>query len=1251
VNTSIFYLSIFLIGITFLGILPYSDAELIASTFFGSTSTGPVFVDVDASGNVYSLSKIHKDGWATTGAYSTSMTGNSDFIIAKFSPDLSTLIASTYLSDGDISDNWQVDLMIDDSGDVIVLANANPQDITLSLKQHDSNDATAIFIAKFSPDLSTLKGSAVIGGSSSDSSTSLEIDQQGNIIVAGLTQSSDFPTTPNAYDTTHAGSYEAVLAKFSPDLSTLIASTFLGGTDYDRASDLAISSEGNIVLVGQSRSTDFPTTSNAYDTTFNGGGSDLIISSFSPDLSTLIASTWLGASENDYGGAIAIDSVGNIIIVGGTSNSAGLPTTQNAYQSVAPTTNPSIIAKFSPDLSTLIASTFLGGTEYTRFNSILLDDENNIYLAGSVEDGNFPVTADAYQPTFMPVGQFDGAISHLSSDLSTLIASTLIGGSSTERIEGIAFDTLGNIVVSTLTPSNDYPSTTGAYQTTMIEGTNQAITKFSPDLSFTGSTNHVPTIISQDDFTDEDTSNTFSLVGNDRDGDQLTFSIIDQPSNGQISGTSPNFTYVPNSNFNGYDSFTFQANDGTSDSKIQSFSIQINSIEDAPTVNDNSINVVEDTPTTIPLSGLDDDGDTLSFTVIESTANGNLLWTGTDFIYTPYAQYNGQDSFTFKAVEVNSPRLESNIGTISISINAVNDVPVAGNAIQSTSVEDSPVSITLIGTDADNDPLNFLVITNPAHGELFGTAPNLNYSPDPDFNGQDSFTFKINDGTIDSEIETVNLTITSINDIPVANAGSDQSVSPSISVTLDGSQSLDVDDDSITYHWVQTSGTPVTLSDDTVANPQLSTPSTEDTLSFMLTVSDGTATSNPDVVNIYIGSPVPDPIPPPPPTSLSTTSLDGSVKISWQPPTDNGGETITDYIIEFKKESDTTWQIHDDSTTSTPTTTISGLINDENYQFRISSVSLAGVGDTSSLISEIPVGFVTETVEPTVETTPEPTVETTPEPTVETTPEPTSKEILSFVDATKDPKTYIERYVQEPSYKEWFDSNYPDYTIYEGVGITEDEYLIFVGSLDEPVVTKSQEIIADPEPTSDIKDQEPTCGAGTIAKDGICIVDTMAPEPTSDIKDQEPTCGAGTIAKDGICIVDTSKSESSSKGGGCLIATATYGSELAPQVQQLRELRDNQLLSTESGTNFMNTFNDVYYSFSPIIADYERENPVFKEMVKVTITPMITSLSLMEYAETETAVLGIGISIILLNIGMYFVTPAIIIVGIRKSRN
>ena len=147
----------------------------------------------------------------------------------------------------------------------------------------------------------------------------------------------------------------------------------------------------------------------------------------------------------------------------------------------------------------------------------------------------------------------------------------------------------------------------------------------------------------------------------------------------------------------------------------------------------------------------------------------------------------------------------------------------------------------------------------------------------------------------------------------------------------------------------------------------------------------------------------------------------------------------------------------------------------------------------------------------------------------------------------------------------------------------------------------------------------------------------------------ENICGAGTILQDGICVVDKSQAtESKSRGGGCLIATATFDSELAPQVQKLREIRDSKLLATESGSQFMESFNQFYYSFSPYVADYERENPVFKEMVKIGITPMLSTLSLMDYAESESEVLGIGIGVILLNLGMYVGVPAIVIIGIRR---
>ena len=175
-------------------------------------------------------------------------------------------------------------------------------------------------------------------------------------------------------------------------------------------------------------------------------------------------------------------------------------------------------------------------------------------------------------------------------------------------------------------------------------------------------------------------------------------------------------------------------------------------------------------------------------------------------------------------------------------------------------------------------------------------------------------------------------------------------------------------------------------------------------------------------------------------------------------------------------------------------------------------------------------------------------------------------------------------------------------------------------------------VVEEPEPVVVVEEPEPV-----VEEPEPIVVVEPEPEP-------EPLCGEGTVMKDGKCVVEQKE------GGGCLIATAAFGSEMAPQVQFLREIRDNTVMSTQSGTAFMTGFNQFYYSFSPYVADYERENPVFKEAVKVTLTPMLTSLTLLNHVnvDTEEEMLGYGIGIILLNIGMYFVAPAAVIIVIKN---
>jgi hypothetical protein len=164
------------------------------------------------------------------------------------------------------------------------------------------------------------------------------------------------------------------------------------------------------------------------------------------------------------------------------------------------------------------------------------------------------------------------------------------------------------------------------------------------------------------------------------------------------------------------------------------------------------------------------------------------------------------------------------------------------------------------------------------------------------------------------------------------------------------------------------------------------------------------------------------------------------------------------------------------------------------------------------------------------------------------------------------------------------------------------------------------------------------CPPGEELVNGQCV--ELPPEDDT----KQPSCGPGTVAKDGICVP-----ESKSGPGQCAIATAAFGTELAPQVQLLREVRDNVLFSTGAGTTFMAGFNEFYYAFSPTVADLERQSPLFKEVVKTAITPMLSTMSILNYAsiDSEQEMMGYGIGVILLNIGMYFVVPALVIVKVK----
>ncbi|MEO5715656.1 MAG: Ig-like domain-containing protein, partial [Luteolibacter sp.] len=312
----------------------------------------------------------------------------------------------------------------------------------------------------------------------------------------------------------------------------------------------------------------------------------------------------------------------------------------------------------------------------------------------------------------------------------------------------------------TYTPVANY-SGTDSFTFTVNDGT---VASAPATVSITvAAVNDAPVATAQAVNVNEDGSAAITLAGTDVEGSPLTFTA-GTASHGTLSGTAPNLTYTPAANYNGPDSFTFKANDGTVDSAFATVSITVIPVNDAPSAVAQAVNATEDVAKSITLSGTDVDGDNLTYSV-GTVSHGTLTGTAPNLTYTPATNYNGPDSFSFT---VSDGLLTSASADVSITVAAVNDAPAATAQPVNVS-EDGSVSITLTGTDVENSPLTFTA-GNPAHGSLSGTAPNLTYTPSANYNGPDSFTFTANDGTVDSAAATVSITVAPVNDAPVATA-------------------------------------------------------------------------------------------------------------------------------------------------------------------------------------------------------------------------------------------------------------------------------------------------------------------------------------------------------------------------------------------------------------------------------------------------------------------------------------------------
>ena len=394
------------------------------------------------------------------------------------------LLASTFI--GGSAQDYGRSAVIDGSGRVYVTGRTESSDYPTTTGAYDEsyNSSADAFVSRLDADLSTLQASAYIGGSGYDSGFCLLLDGSGRVYLTSGTESSNFPTTAGAYDETHNGYADVYILRLDADLTELQASTFIGGSRPDYGISLALDGSGGIYVSGETESSNYPTTSGAYDESYNDSGGfgdrDIFISRLDADLTTLQKSTFIGGSDPDRDPSIVFDGSGRIY-VGGRTASSGYPTTAGAYDESHNGNYDVFISRLDADLGTLEASTFIGDSASDRGSSLILDSSGRVYIAGSTASGSYPTTAGAYDDSHN--GDSDVFISRLDADLGTLQASTFIGGNASDSGSCLALDGSGRAYVAGYTESSSYPVTAGAYDESYNGNRDVFVSRLDADLT------------------------------------------------------------------------------------------------------------------------------------------------------------------------------------------------------------------------------------------------------------------------------------------------------------------------------------------------------------------------------------------------------------------------------------------------------------------------------------------------------------------------------------------------------------------------------------------------------------------------------------------------------------------------------------------------------------------------------------------------------------------------------------------------
>jgi len=459
------------------------DPVLSYSTFLGGDQHETGYgIAVDSSGNAYITGETSSYGFPTSPgvfpttpeAYNRVYGGNGDVFVTKFNPQGSDLIYSTLL--GGSQYDWSHTMVLDPDGNAYLTGYTESSDFPFTsnayqkIKGGGTSNIRDAFVTKLNADGSALVYSTFLGGDGEELGEGIVLDADRNIYLTGITRSTNFPTTPGAYDTISNGNGDAYVSKLDisqTGTAQLVYSTYLGGTLQEYGYGVAVDSSGNAYITGETQSNDFPTKNPFQGTSGSPTSSiaDAFVTKVNPSGSDLVFSTYLGGTGWDWAHGITVSNDGSAYVTGATPSN-DFPT-KNAYQGTHATNGDAFVTQFEPSGSGLVFSTYLGGTAYEMGYGIILDASGNIFLTGLTWSSDFPV-AHAVQSQICQgctnVSSADVFLSKFNPTASSLLFSTYLGGLDYDWAHAIALDDVANAYVVGDTGSQDFPITQNAYQ-------------------------------------------------------------------------------------------------------------------------------------------------------------------------------------------------------------------------------------------------------------------------------------------------------------------------------------------------------------------------------------------------------------------------------------------------------------------------------------------------------------------------------------------------------------------------------------------------------------------------------------------------------------------------------------------------------------------------------------------------------------------------------------------------------------------